>query len=124
MEDSVSISFSKTSQALADKAADKARSGMRSAYDNTKDARSVLTSEMDDLRNEAGSTLIRVAERAQSMARQGLDSIAETVSHARDAVFDTSDSLVAYTKKNPVKALALAVATGALLYAVLRNTEP
>jgi ElaB/YqjD/DUF883 family membrane-anchored ribosome-binding protein len=124
MQDSVSTSFAKTSQALADKAADKARSGIRSAYDNAKDARSVLASEMDDLRNEAGSTLIRVADRAQSMARQGLDSIAETVSHARDAVFDTSDSLVAYTEKNPVKALALAVATGALLYAVLRNTEP
>jgi ElaB/YqjD/DUF883 family membrane-anchored ribosome-binding protein len=124
MEDSISTSFAKTSQALADKAADKARRGIRSAHDTVKDAGSILCGEVDDLRNEADSALTRVADRAQSTGRQGLVAITDMASQARDGVLDTSDSIVAYAKKNPVRALALTAAVGALLYAVLKKTEP
>jgi cobalamin biosynthesis protein CbiD len=64
------------------------------------------------------------AARAQAMGRQGIDAITDMASQARDAVSDASDSVIAYTKKNPVKALVIAGAFGALLYAVLKTLTP
>jgi ElaB/YqjD/DUF883 family membrane-anchored ribosome-binding protein len=95
MEDSVTSSFAKTAQALAEKAADKAKSG-----------------------THAGSKLV------QSASRQGLDAITEMAGQARDVASSASDSIVTYTKKNPIKALAIAAASGALLYAAIKAMLP
>jgi len=46
------------------------------------------------------------------------------VDQAREAASAGSDSIVAYTKANPVKALAIAVASGALLYAAVKAFTP
>jgi ElaB/YqjD/DUF883 family membrane-anchored ribosome-binding protein len=105
MENSVTSGFAKTGQALADKAADKVQTGVRVAQDTAKDA---------------GSALSRV----QSMGKQGLDAITGAVGQARDVASDASDSVIAYTKKNPVAALAIAAASGALLYAAIRALVP
>jgi ElaB/YqjD/DUF883 family membrane-anchored ribosome-binding protein len=90
MESSATNNFGKTAQALADKAADKVQSGIRGAQD------------------------------FQSMGKQGLDSITKMAGRARDAASNTSDSMISYTKKNPVQALAIAAASGALLYALVK----
>jgi hypothetical protein len=74
MESSVSSSFAKTGQALADKAA----------------------------------------------AKRGLDAITDMTSQARDIASNTSDSIVSFTKKNPVASLAIAAASGALIYATVK----
>jgi ElaB/YqjD/DUF883 family membrane-anchored ribosome-binding protein len=95
MENSVTSNYAKSGQALADKAADKA-----------KDAANSLSGKV------------------QSLGKQGLDAVTDAVSQARDVVTDTSDSIVAYTKKNPVTALAIAAASGALLYAAIRALIP
>jgi ElaB/YqjD/DUF883 family membrane-anchored ribosome-binding protein len=124
MESSVSSNFEKTGSALADKTADKVQSGIRSAQDTAKDAGHVLSSKVDDLRSEAGTTLTKAARRAQSMGKQGLDAITNMASQTRDVVSDTSQSIVAYTKKNPAKALAIAAASGALLYAAIALVAP
>ncbi len=123
MESSVSR-IEKTGSALADKAADKVQSGIRSAQDTAIDAGNALSSKVDDLRSEAGSTLTKAAGRAQSMGKQGLDAIGNMASQARDVVSDTSQSIVAYTKKNPAKALTIAAASGALLYAAFKVIAP
>jgi ElaB/YqjD/DUF883 family membrane-anchored ribosome-binding protein len=120
MESSVSSNFEKTGSALADKAADKAQSGIRGAQDTAKDAGNTLSSKVDNLRSEAGTTLTKVAGRAQSMGKQGLDAITHMANQTRDVVSDTSESIVAYTKKNPAKALTIAAASGALLYAAFK----
>jgi hypothetical protein len=46
------------------------------------------------------------------------------VSQARDAASDASDSIIDYTKKNPITALAIAAASGALLYAAVKALLP
>ena len=58
------------------------------------------------------------------MGRQSVDNISDMASQARDVVSNASDSIVAYTKKSPVKALAIAAASGALLYAAIRALTP
>jgi ElaB/YqjD/DUF883 family membrane-anchored ribosome-binding protein len=124
MESSVSSNFEKTGSALTDKTADKVQSGIRSAQDTAKDAGHAFSSKMDDLRSEAGTTLSRAAGRAQSMGKQGLDAIIDMASQTRDVVSDTSQSIVAYTKKNPAKALTIAAASGALIYAAIKLVAP
>jgi ElaB/YqjD/DUF883 family membrane-anchored ribosome-binding protein len=120
MESTLTGSFAKTTQALADKAADKAQSSIRVVQDTAKDAGNVLSSRLEDVRSEAGTAVRRGSRRAQSMGKQGLDVITDMASQARDVASNASESIVAYTKKNPVKALALAAASGALLYAAIK----
>jgi ElaB/YqjD/DUF883 family membrane-anchored ribosome-binding protein len=113
MENSVPSGFAKTGQTLTDKAADKVQNGVRVAQDTARDAGS-----------EAGTAVKAGARRIQSMGKQGLDAITDAVGQARDVASDASDSIIAFTKKNPVTALAIAAACGALLYAAIKASIP
>jgi len=83
-----------------------------------------IADKVDDLQGDATSALTKAASRAQSMGRQSIDAISEVASQARDVASNASDSIVAYTKKNPVTALAIAAASGALLYATIKSLTP
>ena len=120
MDNSVTRSFAKTGQALANKAADKAQSGIRIAQDTANDVGNILSSPLEDVRSEAGTAVNRGSKRAQAAGRQDLDAITEVVTQACDTASNASDSIVAYTKKNPAKAVAIATASGALLYAATK----
>jgi ElaB/YqjD/DUF883 family membrane-anchored ribosome-binding protein len=124
MENSITNNFAKTSQALADKAADKAQAGIRGAQDTAKDAGNALSGKIDELRAEAGPALSDASNRARSAARQGWDSITDTARQARDVTSNAADSIVNYTKNNPATALAIAAAAGALIYAAVKAFAP
>jgi ElaB/YqjD/DUF883 family membrane-anchored ribosome-binding protein len=124
MENSVASSFAKTGQALADKAADKAQGSLRVAQNTAKDAGELLSSKLEDIRSDAGTAVSRGSRRAQSIGKQGLDAITDAASQARDVASNASDSIMAYTKKNPIKALAIAAAAGAVLYAAIKSLSP
>jgi ElaB/YqjD/DUF883 family membrane-anchored ribosome-binding protein len=111
MENSATGNLVKNGQTLADKAADKVQGGIRDAQHAAKEAGNTLSHKVDDVQ-------------AQSMGRQGVDAISDMASQARDVASNTSDSILAYTKKNPVKALAIAAASGAVLYAVIKALTP
>lgn len=53
-------------------------------------------------------------------AGKGFDTISDIADQARDLAASTADSIVSYTKRNPVQALAIAAASGALLYVALK----
>jgi ElaB/YqjD/DUF883 family membrane-anchored ribosome-binding protein len=124
MDNSTTSGFVKNGQTVADKAADKVEGGIRDARHAVKEAGTTVSSKVDDLRSDANPVLTKVVGRAQSMGRQGMDTISDVASQARDVASNTSDSIVAYTKNNPVKALAIAVASGALLYAAIKTLTP
>jgi hypothetical protein len=65
-----------------------------------------------------------LADKAADKAQGGLDTVTEIAGRARDVASNASDSIAAYTKNNPVKALAIAAASGALLYAVIKALSP
>lgn len=77
-----------------------------------------------DLADKAADNVQSGIRGAQSSAKQGLDSISSMAGRARDVASNTSDSMIGYTKKNPLKALAIAAASGALLYAVVKSLNP
>ena len=124
MESTSTGNFAKSSQALADKAADKAQSGIRGAQDTVKGVGNALSSKIEDVRSEAGTAINRGSKRAQSMGKQGIDAITDMAGQVGDMASNASDSIVAYTKKNPVMALGIAAAAGALLYAAIKSLTP
>jgi ElaB/YqjD/DUF883 family membrane-anchored ribosome-binding protein len=58
-----------------------------------------------------------LAKQAQSAAARTSGMAANMAGQARDAAGNASDSILAYTKKNPAKALGIAAVAGALLFA-------
>jgi ElaB/YqjD/DUF883 family membrane-anchored ribosome-binding protein len=123
MEHSATSSFAKTGQGLADKAADKAQSSTL-ARDTAKDTGDFLSGKLQHVRSEAGAALNRGQRAVQSATKQGLNAITEMAGQAREVASNASGSIVGYTKKNPVKALAIAAASGALLYAAIKALSP
>jgi ElaB/YqjD/DUF883 family membrane-anchored ribosome-binding protein len=124
MENSLTNNLPKHGQTLADKAADKVQGGLRDAQLAAKEAGASLSTKVEEIRGDTGPALTKAISRAQSMGRQSIAAITDMASQARDVASTTSDSIVAYTKKNPVKALAIAAASGALIYAAIRALTP
>lgn len=120
MENSATGNLSKTGQALADKAADAAQNGVRIAQDTAKDAREFLSSKLEDTSSKARTIVDRGSKRAQAASQQGLDAVAGMAGQAKDVASEAYDSILAYAKKNPVKALVIAAASGAVLYAMIK----
>ncbi len=98
MESSITSNLPKNRQALADKAA--------------------------ELSSSAGSALTKAVGRVQSIGRQGVDAVSDAAQQAREVASDTSDSIIRYTKKNPIKALMIAAASGALLLTLAKVLKP
>jgi ElaB/YqjD/DUF883 family membrane-anchored ribosome-binding protein len=61
---------------------------------------------------------------AKALGSQGMDAISDVASQARDVAVDASGSIVAYTKKNPATALAIAAVAGALLFGLVKVLTP
>jgi ElaB/YqjD/DUF883 family membrane-anchored ribosome-binding protein len=87
-------------------------------------AGTVPSSKLENATSKVSDALSSGSKRVQSMGKQGLDAITDMTSQARDVAADAGDSIVAYTKKNPVKALTIAATAGALLYAAIKALAP
>lgn len=82
---------------FVDKAADKVNNGISSA------------------RQTASKLSETAADQAGTFLGRGIDSARATVQQVRDSATQASETLVTYTKENPVKAILIAAASGALL---------
>jgi ElaB/YqjD/DUF883 family membrane-anchored ribosome-binding protein len=100
------------------------RLATENAQDMAKNVGAVLSSKLEDVRNEAGTVINRGSKRAQSASKQGLDAITEMADQARYVASNAVNSIAAYTKKKPVTALALAAASGVVLYAMIKALTP
>jgi ElaB/YqjD/DUF883 family membrane-anchored ribosome-binding protein len=124
MESSIASNLPKNGQTLADKAADKVQGGIRDAQHAAKDAGSTLSNKVEELRGDTGSVLANAVDRIQSLGKQGIDAVSDAAQRTRDAASDTADSVVRYTKKNPMTALMIAAASGALLLTLIKVLRP
>jgi ElaB/YqjD/DUF883 family membrane-anchored ribosome-binding protein len=79
---------------------------------------------INKVRNDAVPMLKRMSGHAWQGVEQGLEAIDDTAQQARDVSKKASKSIVAYTRKKPVKALAIAAASGILLHAAVKAFKP
>ena len=107
-------------QALMDKAADKVQGGIHDAKQGVNSAASSASNKVESIRSGAGQAASKVADQAQGM----IDTVSDAAQKAEDYASDIQDSIVAYTREQPVKALLIAAAAGAVLITVLRALSP
>jgi ElaB/YqjD/DUF883 family membrane-anchored ribosome-binding protein len=120
MENSINNDLSKNGQVLADKAAEKVQAGIRDAKHAAKEAGSALSHKAEELQSDAGSAAAKVLGRAQTLGRHSMDTMSGAAQRTRDVASSASDSIITYTRSNPITALLIAVASGALLSSLVK----
>lgn len=102
-------------QDVADTEAGTAQSAIHSTQRATDSALDALSAKVEDLRSQAAPLLNRVSSQAEAAARRGIEAVRDTSQQLRDKAARASDSAVGYVKDEPIKAMLIAAATGALL---------
>ncbi len=102
-------------QELADSAATKAQAGIRSTQRAADAALDKLSAGVEEVREQTTPLITRVSSQAEAAARRGMEAVRDTSQALRERAARASDSAVGYVKDEPVKAMLIAAATGALL---------
>jgi ElaB/YqjD/DUF883 family membrane-anchored ribosome-binding protein len=74
----------------------------------------------DELHTGTAPLLKKATGQAQALGKQGIDAVSDMAQQVRDTAADASESIIAYTKKQPATALAIAAASGALVFALVK----
>ena len=104
---------------FADSAADSAQNAVRSTQNMANAALDRLGEKVENVREQAAPMINRLSSQAEAAARRGAEAVKETSAQLRDKALHAQDTTVAYIKDEPVKAMLIAAATGAVLMALL-----
>jgi ElaB/YqjD/DUF883 family membrane-anchored ribosome-binding protein len=107
------------SPTATDKAADSLKDGIRSAQQGFGQVASSAVGKVDQLRDEATPALEKARAKAQELGQKGADALSDASKQLRDRALEASDAAAAYAKDEPMKALLIAAAAGALLMGLL-----
>ena len=107
------------SQDMADNAADQAQGAIRSTQRTADQALDRLSQKVDEVRNQAGPMINKVTSQAEAAARRGMEAVRDTSQQLRERALQAQDMTVAYVKDEPIKAMLIAAATGALLMGII-----
>ena len=102
-------------QDVANKSADKIQSGIQSTQSAANTAMNKASDKVSELKSDAAPMLDKVSDQAQKLMQQGREVLHDTTQKVREKAVQASDIAVGYTKDEPMKAMLIAAATGALL---------
>jgi ElaB/YqjD/DUF883 family membrane-anchored ribosome-binding protein len=108
--------FSKQGQELADKASNKIQGGIQDAKRTVNRAADQLSRKADELGSESKPWIKKAAQQTNAFAQ----SVGDATQRIRDTANQASESVTEYTKKNPVKAIMIAAASGVVLATLVR----
>ena len=106
-------------QDMGDDAASAAQGAIRSTQRTTDQAFDRLSGTVDDLRSKAAPMLNKVSSQAEAAARRGMEAVRDTSQQLRERALQAQDMTVAYVKDEPIKAMLIAAATGAVLMGLI-----
>jgi ElaB/YqjD/DUF883 family membrane-anchored ribosome-binding protein len=115
MPSSTTKPLAQQGQEAADKAANGVQNAIRSTQRAADSALDSLSGKVDEARDQATPLINRVSSQAEAAARRGIDAVRDTSQQLRERALRVSDSAVGYVKDEPLKAMLIAAATGALL---------
>jgi ElaB/YqjD/DUF883 family membrane-anchored ribosome-binding protein len=104
---------------IADHAADSATNAIRATQSVANDTFDRLSDKVEDARSHAAPLLNRLSAQAEAAARRGAEVARDTSAQLREKAAYASDTTVSYIKGEPVKAMLIAAATGAVLMALV-----
>ena len=108
-----------SSNPLSDQAAQSADQAIKSTQRLANTALDSLSGTVQTLRNQAAPLLNRAGEQASALAQRSVDAVRDSSQQLREQAQRVSDGTANYVKEEPVKALLIAAATGALLMGVI-----
>ena len=97
------------------KAADAANNGIRSVQSKADQTLDKAADKVDAVRNQTAPMLDKVIDQAQKLVQRGRESLHDATRLFEERAASASDQAVGYTKDEPVKAMLMATAAGALL---------
>ena len=106
-------------QDIADNAAGSAQGAIRSTQRAADQALDRLSEKVDEARSQAGPLINKVTSQAEAAARRGMEAVRDTSQQLREKALQAQDLTVAYVKDEPIKAMLIAAATGALLMGIV-----
>jgi len=107
------------SQDIADSAAGTAQNAIRSTQRAADQALDRLSDKVDEVRSQAAPLLNKVSSQAEAAARRGMEAVRDTSQQLKERAQQAQDMTVAYVKDEPIKAMLIAAATGALLMGLI-----
>ena len=78
-----------------------------------------LSSTAHDLRQQVSPLFARAGEKANTLTRRRMDTVSDRTLQLRDQALRASDGTVSYIRDEPVKAVLIAAAAGAIAMALL-----
>lgn len=104
---------------VADQAADRANSALRSTQGVANQAFDRLSDKIESAREHAVPLINRLTSQAETAAHRGVDAVRDASAQVRERALKASDTTVSYIKDEPVKSMLIAAATGAALMALI-----
>jgi ElaB/YqjD/DUF883 family membrane-anchored ribosome-binding protein len=114
--DTPSSTIADSGKDMADAAANKIQSGIRETKKTIDKAGDQLSSKVEGLRKDSKPVIKQIRDQAQSFA----EGLRDTGRQFSDAASRASDSVTSFTKENPVKAILIAAASGAVLMTLFK----
>lgn len=111
--------LSQQGQEALDKGASNAQGAVRSTQRAADSAFDAVSEKIEDARGQVAPMLSKVSSQAEAAARRGMDAVRDTSQQLREKAVHAQDVTVAYVKDEPVKAMLIAAATGALLMGLI-----
>lgn len=111
--------LSQQGQEALDKGASNAQGALRSTQRAADSAFDAMSEKIDEARGQVAPMLSKVSSQAEAAARRGMDAVRDTSQQLREKAVHAQDVTVAYVKDEPVKAMLIAAATGALLMGLI-----
>ncbi len=106
-------------QDMGDDAANAAQGAIRSTQRAADQAFNRLSEKVDQVRDKAAPVLNKVSSQAEAAARRGMEAVRDTSQQLRERAAQAQDMTVAYVKDEPIKAMLIAAATGAILMGLI-----
>src|SRR6195952_605902 len=106
-------------QDMADNAAGSAQGAIRSTQRAADQALDRVSDKVEEARSQAAPLLNKVTSQAEAPARRGMEAVRDTSQQLRERALQASDMTVSYVKDEPIKAMLIAAATGALLMGII-----
>ena len=99
---------------LADRAANKADHALQSTRQMGSDAAQAVQNGIDGLRESVPSAIARARAQAEDLTHRGIERARQASASVREQATRVSDQTVGYIKDEPVKAMLVAAAAGAV----------
>ena len=104
---------------LADPVSGRAEQAIRSTQQAATNALDQLAGAVQTAHDKAVPKIERLGERAEELARHGIDAARQRSARLREAAHHTQDRTVGYIRAQPVKSVLIAAAIGAVLFGLL-----